>query len=92
MDNFFPVAPRRAGALVDAYRTTVEVNDYPLEELAVPTLIVHAVDDPLTSYDAAVAAASRIPGARLVSLDAGGHLLLGQTERLSKELDAFLAT
>jgi pimeloyl-ACP methyl ester carboxylesterase len=92
MDSFFPVAPRRAGVLVDAYRTTVEVNDYPLEEVAVPTLVVHAVDDPLTSYEAAVAAVSRIPGAHLVSLDSGGHLLLGQTERLSKELDAFLAT
>lgn len=92
MNSFFPIAPRRAGALVDAYRTTVEVNDYPLEDVAVPTLVVHAVDDPLTSYEAAVAAVSRIAGARLVSLDAGGHLLLGQAQRVSKELHAFLAT
>jgi hypothetical protein len=55
-------------------------------------LIVHDVNDPPTSYDAAVAAVSRIPDGRLVSLDAGGHLLVGQTERFSRELDAFRAT
>lgn len=87
----FPIGLRRRGAVFDAYVADPDINTYPLEEIAVPTLIVHAVDDPLTSYSAAAEAASRIPGARLVSLDSGGHLLLGQSERVRRELADFLA-
>ena len=64
----------------------------PLEAVTVPTLIVHATDDPLAPYDAASAAAARTPGARLVSLESGGHLQLGQAERVRAEVAAFLAT
>jgi len=92
LESIFPIGPRRAGAVFDAYVSNPEVADYPLEALAVPTLIVHAMDDPLASFDAASAAASRIPGARLVSLESGGHLQLGQEERVRAEVAAFLAT
>ncbi len=92
LESIFPIGPRRSGAVFDAYVSNPEVGDYPLEALAVPTLIVHAMDDPLASYDAASAAASRMPGARLVSLESGGHLQLGQTERVRAEVTAFLAT
>lgn len=92
LESIFPIGPRRAGAVFDAYVTNPEITEYPLEALSVPTLIVHAVDDPLASYDAAAAAADRIAGARLVSLESGGHLQLGQAERVRAEVAAFLAT
>jgi pimeloyl-ACP methyl ester carboxylesterase len=92
LESIFPIGPRRAGAVFDAYTSNPEVTGYPLEALAVPTLIVHAMDDPLASYDAASAAAARIPGARLVSLESGGHLQLGQAERVRAEVEAFLAS
>jgi pimeloyl-ACP methyl ester carboxylesterase len=57
----------------------------------VPTLIVHTKDDVLASHDASMAAAARIPGARFLSLDSGGHLLLGQTAILRDELTGFLS-
>ncbi|MGD2043974.1 MAG: alpha/beta hydrolase, partial [Acidimicrobiia bacterium] len=60
------------------------------EQLAVPTLILHSKDDPLASYDAAARAAGRIPGARLVGLDSGGHLGLGQTARVRDAIADFL--
>ncbi|HEX6301479.1 MAG TPA: alpha/beta hydrolase [Acidimicrobiia bacterium] len=66
------------------------MNDYPIEQITVPTLILHSKDDPLASYDAAVQAAERIPGARLVGLDSGGHLGLGQTERVRDAIAHFL--
>jgi pimeloyl-ACP methyl ester carboxylesterase len=90
LHSIFPIGPRVAGAVLDAYRTNPEITGYPFEELQVPTLIVHAADDPLASYDAAAQAAARIPGARLVSLDSGGHLQLGQTQRVRNEIAAFL--
>ena len=46
---------------------------------------------PLVSYEAAERAAGRIPDARLVSLETGGHLLLGQTDAIRQELARFLA-
>jgi pimeloyl-ACP methyl ester carboxylesterase len=90
-DSIFPVGPRAAGARFDAFVSNADVNRYPLEDLKVPTLIVHAMDDPLASYDAAQQAAARIPGAALIRIESGGHLLLGNTDRVQRELAAFLA-
>jgi hypothetical protein len=43
-------------------------------------------------FAAAQHAAERIPGSVLVSIESGGHLGLGQTDRVRAELEAFLAT
>ena len=55
-----------------------------------PTLVIHAVDDSLASYDNARALAERIPGARLLSIPTGGHLLLGDNELVRSEIAKFL--
>jgi pimeloyl-ACP methyl ester carboxylesterase len=91
VDTFFPVALKTQGVDFDAFVSDPDVNNYPLETLTAPTLIVHAKDDPLVSYDAARDAAHRIPGARLVSIERGGHLLLGNREDVAREVTAFLA-
>lgn len=90
IESLFPVAPRSAGIAFDAFVSDPDVNSYPLEELTVPVLLIHAKDDPLASYDAAVQAAQRIPGSTLVSLDTGGHLSLGQTDRVRTRIEEFL--
>ena len=54
-----------------------------------PTLIVHTRDDQLASHEASKRAAARIPGARFVSLESGGHLMLGQTTIVRDELASF---
>ncbi len=89
--SFFPVALRADGVAFDAFVSDPDVNSYPLESLAVPTMIVHAKDDPLVSYDVARRAAERIPGARLAGVERGGHLLLGGREAVGREVIAFLA-
>jgi pimeloyl-ACP methyl ester carboxylesterase len=91
IDGFFPVAPRAEGIDFDAFISNPDVNGYPLEELNVPTLLIHARDDPLVLFDAAAEATRRIPGSVLVSLDTGGHLGLGQTERMRAEIDRFIS-
>lgn len=50
---------------------------YPLEEIAAPVLIVSAVDDPLTLYVNAQAAAKRIPSAKLITIENGGAIAAG---------------
>jgi len=59
-------------------------TDLPIT-MRLATLIVHTRDDPLVSYEAAERAAGRIPGARLLSLETGGHLLLGQTDGVRRD-------
>lgn len=90
LDSIFPIGPRVRGAVNDAYRSNPEIDTFPLERVEVPTMIIHARDDPLASYAAAVAAADRIPDATLVTLETGGHLQLGQTARVRSEIRTFL--
>jgi pimeloyl-ACP methyl ester carboxylesterase len=92
VDSFFPVALKTEGAAFDAFVADPDVNSYRLEAITVPVLIVHAKDDPLVSHEAAQRAVDRIPGARLVSVERGGHLMLGgHREVIGREVTAFLA-
>jgi pimeloyl-ACP methyl ester carboxylesterase len=92
MDGLFPIRPRREGAVLDAVLTNPDVESYPLEEIAVPTLIIHAADDTLAHYETAPRAAARIPGARLVTIDRGGHLFAGREAVVRREIGAFIRT
>ena len=58
--------------------------------LTVPTLVIHAKDDPLAPYAFATVAARRIPDARLVTIERGGHLFLGNDHEVRKEIHAFV--
>jgi pimeloyl-ACP methyl ester carboxylesterase len=88
IDSLFPMSPE--GYTFDLYVSNADVNTYKLEAIRVPTLIVHTKDDQLASHEASKRAAERIPGARFVSLESGGHLMLGQEKNLTA-LATFLA-
>lgn len=68
-----PVEARRAGILFDMGRL-VEDPPYPLAQIRTPTLVVHARDDALVPVAHAQHAARRIPAARLLLLEDGGHI------------------
>ena len=46
-----------------------------LDQLSVPTLVIHGTDDPILPYDHGQALASAIPGATLLTLEGVGHEL-----------------
>ena len=89
IDSLFPVSTD--GFIFDAFVSNADVNDYNLEAISVPTLIAHTKDDQLASHDASKRAAERIPGARFVSLDSGGHLMIGQQKTQREALARFFA-
>lgn len=91
-ESFFPLKPRQEGATFDGFVSNVEVDDMPLEEIVVPTLIIHSQDDPLALYYSAEQAARRIPGARLVTMPEGGHLFLGRDRELRNHMRTFIET
>lgn len=91
LESIFPLAPRANGAIFDAFSSNPEISGYSLEQVTVPTLVMHAQDDPLASYDAARRAAQRIPESTFVGLDSGGHLGLGQTAAVRRAIARFVA-
>jgi DNA-binding CsgD family transcriptional regulator len=58
-----------------AERQKIDVTDL-LPRVSVPTLVLHARRDAMTSFDEARLIASSIPGAMLVPLDSRNHILL----------------
>jgi pimeloyl-ACP methyl ester carboxylesterase len=89
INSLFPVSTE--GVIFDAFISNADVNHYNLEAISVPTLIAHTKDDQLASHEASRRAAERIPGARFVSLESGGHLMIGQTKIIRDELAGFFA-
>ncbi len=68
----FPSSLRREGMLNDLERlSTFPV--YPLERIRLPTLVIHAVNDPIIPFASGEFSAAAIPGAQFLRLEDGGH-------------------
>jgi pimeloyl-ACP methyl ester carboxylesterase len=89
IDSFFPMSAD--GHNFDLFVSNADVTNYNLEAITVPTLIAHTKDDQLASHEASRRAAERIPGARFVSFESGGHLMLGQQKECRQALTDFFA-
>ena len=90
-ESLFPVHPRKRGVMYDSFVSNPDVQGYPLEELSVPTLLIHARDDGMAAFQNAARAAERIPGAELLAIERGGHMLLGSDDLIRQEVARFLA-
>jgi pimeloyl-ACP methyl ester carboxylesterase len=88
LEAMIPMSSRRDGILLD--EEFVADLDQPLQRISAPTLVIHALDDTLVSYEHGTHTADRIPGARLVSLESGGHLLAGRQDQARAEVVRFL--
>ena len=86
----FPLNPRRHGALFDGFVSNLVADRFPFEQLTVPTLIISAADDHWARHAHAVTAAGRIPGARLVRIDRGGHLFLSHDGQVRTTIGNFI--
>jgi pimeloyl-ACP methyl ester carboxylesterase len=60
----FPLKPRRDGAVFDGFVSNLVADRFPLERLAVPTLVISSRDDPLAPYRFAAKAAAPHPGSQ----------------------------
>jgi 2-hydroxy-6-oxonona-2,4-dienedioate hydrolase len=88
MATLLPIDQRREGLVNDVVQAT-SLSPYALEQIRVPTLVIHAKDDPIAPYSHGEYSAQRIPGARFLSLEEGGHFAMGDPDTL-KEAQAFL--
>lgn len=92
--SILPIKPRTAGFVYDMFTSNLEMDQhpdlYPMEEISVPVMIIHAVDDSLAKYENAESLATRIPNAEFLSLPSGGHLLLSQSDLVRSEITRFI--
>ena len=84
-------SPENAAALRAAI-DRFDVSDI-VGEIAVPTLVVHARDDGVQSFEQGRLLASHIPGAEFVMLESRNHVILPQESAFSvlfEEIDRFI--
>ena len=83
-----PLSLRFPGIKVDI---ATQLRELPLEKIAAPVLIVTARDDLFNTLPAAEFTAGKIPGAKLIVYDNGGHLLVGRGKHVREQVRAFLS-
>jgi pimeloyl-ACP methyl ester carboxylesterase len=90
-ERILPVSGRAAG-LRDDTQLGKRLGPAALETVRAPTLVVSARDDGFGTYAAAEYTASRIPGARFLGFDDGGHLLVGHGPQVQAEVLRHIVT
>ncbi len=79
-DDLLPVTPRKQGIIADSEITNIDMSvnyyNYPIENLKMPVLIVHAKDDPMAKYENIEYFLKRVDAEIQIFPD-GGHLIIG---------------
>ena len=83
-----PISHRQPGMVNDANNTPF--LNYQLNQITVPTLVIHTEDDGLVSFTHGEYAAKNIPNSRFITLQSGGHMLMGQHDRVRMDVIEFL--
>ena len=68
----FPSTLRREGMIKEMQQLTA-LPLYPIEQISVPALVVHAVNDPIIPFESGEFSAHTIPNAQFLRLEDGGH-------------------
>jgi len=90
VNGFVPASARHAGLANDVRTTLPVAPDLPIEQLRMPVMLVSAADDPYKTAAVVRYSAPRIAGAKTVILESGGHVLVGQDDRVRQEVREFL--
>jgi pimeloyl-ACP methyl ester carboxylesterase len=88
LDVMHPMTQRHKGTINDG--KMIELDDPSTENLSAPTLIIHAKDDALVSYEHAENAHRRIKQSELILFDTGGHAMLSQLDEIRKLTNTFV--
>lgn len=92
--SMMPIKDRKEGVILDASVTNPDMarnyDNYQIESLQVPSLILHAKDDKLANYEDTVNALSRFPNCKFVSFETGGHMMVGHSEEIKKAVSEFI--
>ena len=94
--TMLPIKDRKIGVILDGSVTNPDVarnfDNYKIEDLQTPTLILIAKDDKMASYEQTRKAVSRFPNCTFISFETGGHLMSGNSEKIEKAVSDFILT
>ncbi|RRD53334.1 alpha/beta hydrolase [Buchananella hordeovulneris] len=95
LGTMLPTAARRDGVALDGSINNPDMarhyDDYPVEQLRCPTLILQARDDKLAFYQRAQAALPRFPRAHMHMFNDGGHLIAAHGAEVRSIVAQFIA-
>ena len=89
VDHILPVSARAAGLRSDT-QAGKHLAPAALETLRMPTLVVSARDDRYGTYASARYTAGRIPGARFIGFEQGGHTWVGHDDEVMSAIAGLL--
>lgn len=91
LEVMHPISLRSAGIFNERREITVLDPDvFRLDRIPAPTLVIHGTRDTLQPFSHGQHSAKNIPGARLVTLERGGHMPVNHLEQIRDEIAAFL--
>jgi pimeloyl-ACP methyl ester carboxylesterase len=88
--SIVPMGARRGGQLLEQHMSEYDAGQ--IQDIQVPTFVMHARDDTLISFEQGEFSARNIPGAQLIPMDKGGHLalMMNKNDEAREKLLAFL--
>ena len=72
LEDIIPMGARLQGQLLEERMS--RIDETLVRQIQAPTLVVHAKDDTLVTFDHAEFTAQEVPGAQLIAEEKGGHL------------------
>jgi len=91
--TMLPVADRKAGIANDSKVTNLDMDinydSYPVENINVPILMIHAKDDPMVKFDSIQNFLKRVSPQTEI-FDTGGHLITGHGIEIQKAIIDFI--
>lgn len=92
-NTMLPVKPRKEGVMADETITNLDMDinfdDYKVERITAPILVVHAKDDPMAKYESAQKFIAR-SNAKTAIFETGGHLITGHGDAVSIAIKKFI--
>jgi pimeloyl-ACP methyl ester carboxylesterase len=74
LESIVPMGARRNGQLLEQHMSEYDAEQ--IHQIQVPTLVLHARDDTLVSFEQGEFTAKKITGAQFIPIERGGHLAL----------------
>ncbi len=92
-DTMLPVLPRKSGINADAEITNVDMDihfdEYEVEKITAPILVIHAKDDPMAKYESVQRFIDRTYATTAI-FETGGHLITGHGDAVSTAIRDFM--
>ncbi len=88
IESVLPLSERLPGLQIE---TMGDLESWPIEAISAPALIIAAADDLYNTLPGARYIAERLPDARLVVFESGGHLLVGRQDDVRRAVADFLS-